>query len=222
MYLYNKNGSDLEVYDIYTSNSILADYKRRELIGFEKDGNEILYQLITYPATHEKIAFNTIRRCDTMSYSLLEYKKNFHEWSKLIPQTLYRHCIIRKYLNGEYKKRPVAKITDEDLLVKHYFMGIQNCSCDRKDCRLNSLLNLPESLYYLQLLELGNYKELVNADSDLFDKLASMYNIELINKYDINLLEELYFNGIGTNPTSILQNAEYNKEVLQRVRTAKK
>lgn len=212
MYIYNINKNILEVYKLNQNRKAITNYKKEQMNLIDED-KQILYTETYSGIFGETLVFEDYLNSSSQEpISIEEANKEIPDrrgnYHKLLPSNMTkeeRESLLEEYYLGKLTNCNVIKIKDKTkirylLLKNHKYEK----SSTKPTCKtLKEIIEIPKSLYLLQLLEQGKF-QLLNQE-DIQEQL-SMYTIELfrtINLYDLEnidlceLSENVYQNAIN-------------------------
>ena len=221
MFLYSKNGSKIEVFDMKPDMKKVTDYKKEQIANAFGAGGRI----ITAFSTDSKILENPVEEinlkdveneeCDYMgrcSYSRLEREES----------SLQTHKLLEKYYKNEYSSNNIKRIVDRNFYGKLHTLRYLLLTEPRYTSArftgycMENIIELNQSLFYLQLLEQGSFNRLV--DKDISEQLA-LYNITYHSDISINSLQKMY--DVDLLPGAfegVMSNVETTQKILSKTK----
>lgn len=212
MYIYNINKNILEVYKLNQNKKAITNYKKEQMNLIDED-KQILYTETYSGIFGETLVFEDYLNSSSQEpISIEEANKEIPDrrgnYHKLLPSNMTKEervSLLEEYYLGKLTNCNVIKIKDK---TKIRYLLLKNHKYEKSSAKptcktLKEIIEIPKSLYLLQLLEQGKF-QLLNQE-DIQEQL-SMYTIELfrtINLYDLEnidlceLSENVYQNAIN-------------------------
>lgn len=173
MYLFDRKGNSINVYSLTPDFEALKKYRAEELRkAFAEE--ELVYKALT---NSEPILENKdVLKMSELNYDIDgEYHKLELDKHKSMVEIIH---VLGNFLNGEYVSNRIVQVLNENNEVIKYLLIVSNYlikyypSFNQK--HMHHILNLPRSLYLLQLLQQQKYSELKNEN---IDSLLSMFKL---------------------------------------------
>lgn len=228
MYIYNINKNTLEVYKLKANLADIIKYKKEQMKQIEED-KQILY-VETYSGIFgETILFEEyINSSNQDPISIEEANKEkpdrvgkYHKLLYSNPNSIERQTLLEEYYSGKLTNCNVIKIKDVN---KIRYLLLKNSkyekSTTKHTCKiLKEIIEIPKSLYLLQLLEQGQFQLL--EEVDITEQLG-LYTIELFRKINLDELENIDLCELSEN---VYQNAinksKNSNHILKRIKNKK-
>lgn len=240
MKLYTKNNGNLEVFDLTPKNDEIKKYKEAEMEKIPET-----QKVLKASCNEDYISQCTLHYNDTILASRLNYKeysffdldghffkKYYHKLESYTHPTahIYRLNILNTFYNGTYDNVRLIKVLDDikkgnwksDALKAVQYLLITQKDYQRTNEKktmftMDNIINIPESLYYLECILQGYYKELIgkNIDNQLGYFELSKEPTYSISLEELSLLEK---NNIIKNAINDEQ-LTCSSEIIKKVKT---
>ena len=231
MLIYDKKDTEIDIYSISANEAKIKYYKKRIIDSLDED--ELFYTLTTNSS-------NIVSKIENNLYQPLIYSNGVfidnRGWLKLIPMKntfsynpQRQKEIIEKYIEGEYDNLDIKSIIErtskEDFTYKsHSLLLIENFLDTRNTIagirvvvfETKNVIDLPNNLYLLYLLQHGEYEKLLSKNIDeqlsLFDieYLKSVSMIDIKEMIDVGLISGTLFDAVSK--------VKIGSKVLQKVK----
>jgi len=239
MYLFDRTGDTIEIYSMKPNISQIKEFQKKEIKKIPEEHRvlQISSNAKTLPF-EKKFTFESKNRPIDVENNQLTFcnKKMFgSEFHRLqTPKTgdLQSEFVKEKlnaYYAGNYNNSQIIRVFkyDDDqkrlnfilfLLLNNYYVKENKYSNIQV---IKDIINIPESLYLLELLKRGQYSLLDNKD---ITEQLELFNIseDPIKTYSLYELEEL--GQYGFDPYAVpkaLRNVEESKVIFERIRRKK-
>ena len=229
MYLFDRNGDNIEIYTMTPNESWIKEYKAEEMKQIPQSEQVITIETNTQPLIDGSISpkkpIDINVRDLNSSYGTLAGVK----YHKVLEQTKTKESIadsVEAYLEGERNSSPIARIyaineQKRKLTILRYLL-LDGSYTKRRlfgaKRTLTDVLNIPESLYLLELLNRGQFDLLDNKDiTDQLELFA--ISSEPVKTYTMTELEEMEAYGFAKAPIDrALTNVQKSSSVFARIR----
>ncbi len=232
MLLYNKRESEIDIYHMEEKEEELKKYRKKLL----KEHAPIFYELRTNSEDPMKRLFNRdevdirfISYNTPLQWSFLEVNdKSKTKKKKVMPSDYEPRRIqknmIKKYINGEYSTlkptRVFEFISEDDLDCTIYHFLKPDCATTitkkQELWQIENMLDLPEKLYLLQLLQLGNFEKLISKD---IEKQLQLFDIDYWKSVKISDVSVMLETGLVNGTVAdVMKKVETSSKILQKVR----
>lgn len=231
MLIYDKKDTEIDIYSISANEAKIKYYKKRIIDSLDED--ELFYSLTTNSS-------NIVSKIENNLYQPLIYSNGVfidnRGWLKLIPMKntfsynpQRQKEIIEKYIEGEYDnldiKSIIGRTSKEDstykshsLLLVENFLDTRNAIAGFREVvfETKNVIDLPNNLYLLYLLQHGEYEKLLSKNIDeqlsLFDieYLKSVSMIDIKEMIDVGLISGTLFDAVSK--------VKIGSKVLQKVK----
>lgn len=231
MLIYDKKDTEIDIYSISANEAKIKYYKKRIIDSLDED--ELFYSLTTNSS-------NIVSKIENNLYQPLIYSNRVfidnRGWLKLIPMKntfsynpQRQKEIIEKYIEGEYDNLDIKSIIErtfkEDstykshsLLLVENFLDTRNAIAGFREVvfETKNVIDLPNNLYLLYLLQHGEYEKLLSKNIDeqlsLFDieYLKSVSMIDIKEMIDVGLISGTLFDAVSK--------VKIGSKVLQKVK----
>lgn len=231
MLIYDKKDTEIDIYSISANEAKIKYYKKRIIDSLDED--ELFYSLTTNSS-------NIVSKIENNLYQPLIYSNGVfidnRGWLKLIPMKntfsynpQRQKEIIEKYIEGEYDNLDIKSIIErtskEDstykshsLLLVENFLDTRNAIAGFREVvfETKNVIDLPNNLYLLYLLQHGEYEKLLSKNIDeqlsLFDieYLKSVSMIDIKEMIDVGLISGTLFDAVSK--------VKIGSKVLQKVK----
>lgn len=213
MNLYKKEDEKIKVYSLIPKVDELIEYKKEEMKNIPKE--EQVCKAVTrighygYPvfAEHED-------EFDTFIFSMNDVNGIYHKfWNE--ENAYERNCYLNQYYNGKYKNGRAAKVMD--LNIMKYFLlrqiAYEHVLYDKDVNR--GIIQIPESLYLLHLIETGNFSLLGNSD---VSKQLELFSFNYEHEIDISTIVKMNHNGMAPDCMArVLKKVENDRGIFNKI-----
>lgn len=234
MLLYNKRDSEIDIYQMNPKEKKLRDYRKKAL---EKQ-DTIFYDLKTNCEDTIQVLFHK----DELDIRVLEYNSP-SQWSFIekndmskkkkkevkpcdYEQRQIQKDIVKKYINGEYGTLEPTRVfefipkDDLDCAVYHLLRPenatLINLSDFREIWQVQNMMDLPEKLYLLQLLQLGDFGKLEFED---ITKQLRLFDIDYSKSVKISDVSDMLEIGLVSGTVDdAMKKVESSSKIFQKVR----
>lgn len=231
MLLYNKKDSEIDIYHMEPKKEKLKKYREKLL----KKQDLIFYEL----KTNSEDAMKRLVDWADVDIMLINYD-NPSQWSHLKPddkrkkqkkklkkdgyeQRQIQKDIIKKYINGEYSTlkptRVYEYICDDVNRTLHKFLKPDNASfiSNGQDIwQIKNMMDLPEKLYLLQLLQLEDFEKLIFED---ITKQLQLFDINYWKSVKTNDISGMIETGLVSGTIDdTMKKVETTSKILQKVK----
>jgi len=230
MYLYEQKNYIINVYSFIENKEAIKEYKEKII----KEKGITFYKLTT---TEEKTKNRFIKEPEINIRELINFSESstYTNLSKEINLSKikieFQNKIIEDYIEGKYSYQKPTRIykqeKDQIVFINNLLMTtdtskkeIQQNNKKTKIFTLNNILGLPDELYALQLLESGDFKQLIYSGLE-YEELLNLFTItkettipisaeQLKILFDTKLVDSKYFN--------TLSKMESTAKILSRIK----
>ena len=227
MHLYEKKNNCIGVYDFSAPKDVLEKYRITEMEKIPE--NERVLSAINHVAsTFQRPYFETYDDEDfnNLIFDYVEADndasvgRDYNERQVLVEQLYNLKYLLSSYYSGKLKDKPAIRIrypyeTKYYILTKILYdsAGYSNTGCYYK---LEDIIQIPQTLFNLQLIENGSYYLLQNKD---VKEQLDIFSLKHIN--DINLDELSKMKSLGMkceDENAMLRKAENDSHILKLIR----
>ena len=208
MLIYDKKDTEIDIYSIYANEEKIKDYKKRIIDSLDED--ELFYTLTTNSS-------NIVSKIENNLYQPLIYSNGVfidnRGWLKLIPMKdtfsydpQRQKEIIEKYIEGKYDNLDVKSMIErtskgDSTYKSHSLLLIENFLDTRNTIagirvvvfETKNVIDLPNNLYLLYLLQHGEYEKLLSKN---IDEQLSLFDIEYLKSVSIMDIKEMLETGL--------------------------
>lgn len=229
MYLYEQKGKVIDVYSFESKKQDLIEYRERLLSN--EDREDLFYQFET---TNQEIR-NKFKYEEEIDISFLDHKDlDVTDWWSEIrkeiatgkTQQIEQEELLKRYINGEFAQTlPIRTFALykgvswylRNLLVTSKEQCIYSNIEKRNYYRFNSLINLPDKLCALQLLENGEFSQILDTQLD-YEEPLKLFNIEKISSINASQVERMFtFGLLEENYDKVMQKVKTTQEILHKM-----
>ena len=220
MKLYRKKGGRIAVYSINPKLKALREFRENTL----KNSN-IKDMFYTITTSNESV-IKTVEKLDEINIKAIEYNfdasKNNVDWSILAPNSNLtedaKKRILDSYFEGDYdhlKPIKVVKIDNSKKEILHFFISLGYNDMFSSIFTIDTILNVPQELYLLQLLEFGKLGLL--QDEDITEQLE-LFDISYMRSVNICELDKMKDNdSFSGNTEDIIRKAEIGAKIIENL-----
>ncbi len=207
MNLFERNGNLIDIYSFEGDKEALIEYRKKIL------SNMNIYDMFySFETTNETIK-DRFLKADELDIRFLEHNDieriDCNWWSELKREEIDSFSkktvceeLIRSYINGDYSKvAPTRTFIPEDgldisinnfLVTKKPYKFFSN---EKLFYRFENIIDLPGNLCALQLLETGNFSQLVNSWL-VFSEQLKLFKIKQISSIKTEDMRNMYNSGL--------------------------
>ena len=208
MLIYDRKGNSIDIYSIQFQKEKLRKYREKVISNLNED--ELFYSLTTNSS-------NIVSKIENNSYQPLIYSNSVfidnRGWLKLIPMKdtfsynpQRQKEIIEKYIEGKYDNLDVKSMIErtskgDSTYKSHSLLLIENFLDTRNTIagirvvvfETKNVIDLPNNLYLLYLLQHGEYEKLLSKN---IDEQLSLFDIEYLKSVSIMDIKEMLETGL--------------------------
>lgn len=223
MFLYEKKDNSLDVYSFIGNEQAMTEYRRSKMLEIPEKDRILVAESYCDDMSEPPLLEFYVKKFDTsiipmesLNYQVNELRYHFLKVAKA--NKINNNKLLDSYYCGNLSDKSVARVQDLDKL--RYFLLPNNIySADRYDNRykrLENIIELPESLFLLQMLEQEKFSLL--KDKDISDQL-SLFSVSCIDELCLDELKKMDNCGITQNAyKQTLIKAENDKNILKLIR----
>ena len=230
MYLYEKKGGNIDVYELKENRDKIIQYKKDEFNKLSK--MDIVFKFLF----SDSVYLNGFDCFDTIKQEYIIHKKVKNLKDKLLVDKIYYNTtsnkiiidgLLHNYFEGLFDKTPIKNIKDGDRILKSFIIPSSDINMVKKGDLLSNdlyeipyILTIPESLVLLKDLREELLKRVY--DKNIDEQLALFdFKDEPIGSYDIDLVNTLIKHNLcGRRKND--NDLEISHSVLKKVRMLNK
>lgn len=204
MYLYDKNENSFDVYKFEANSEDLINYRKEQMKKVSID--TCIYHAEVRVDDNNNSIFNPNKHSFILKHS---YVANCH-----------RDNLLNAYYYGYYVSKNINKIKYFNILKYYLFTTNQYNSNFYYDSRnikyITDIIEIPESLYLLQLIEQQSFSLI--GDKDVSEQL-NLFTTSKINEISFDELKKVDACGITSNAyDTTIKKAEEDKYILKMIK----
>lgn len=213
MYLFNKNGNKLDLYNLLPKDKKLYEY-RVEKMKQIPDEKKFLYGITSMGIENYEIFKLYENKFDIEIIPIQNANGMYHRLEET-PINSNKDKLLNAYYNGQLKDKKIARISDlkkiRYLLLNQtqykYYPGIKV---------LEEIIEIPESLYLLSLIEQEKFSLI--GDKDISEQI-SLFKLEQLKGFDLDTIERMDYVGIFPGGyLKTIQKAENDEKILKLIK----
>ena len=231
MLIYDKRDTKIDIFSFEANKNKIKEYKKKIIDSV--DINELFYRLtVKGPYIKSQImskddllnplyfSNGVIIGKDEALWIVPMNKTSSYDYKK-------QKAIIEKYIEGEYDdlnvRTVIEKCIENGSLYRNYgLLIVEDCITKRITIstyrevlsEYNNVVNLPEQLHLLYLLQHGEYKRLVS--KDILEQL-SLFDIEYLKSVSIMDIKDMTETGlVSATLFDAVKKAEVGSKILQK------
>lgn len=213
MKLYKKEDEKIKVYSFIPDNVDLVQYKKEEMKNIPVE--EQVCKAVTrighygYPVFEEHED-----EFDTFIFNMNDVNGIYHKL--LNEENAYeRNCYLDEYYNGKYIEGRAAKVMDLNKM-KYFLLRQIAYKHVLYDKNVNmGIIQIPESLYLLHLIETGKFSLL--GDKDVSEQLK-LFRFYFEHDIDMDTIGKMTDNGMAPHCMSrVLKKVENDKNIFNKL-----
>ena len=230
MYLYEKEKDKINVYELKELKDKLFEYRRKEMEKLNK--HSILYNFLS----NDVHTMYSLMQCDLDEKKLITKENKFfiHKNGVKLENVYYLYDnqiiidgLLYQFCNGYYNlSEKLVNLYNGDDVVKHFVLTNNNIDIRKRKLlkidgefykyKLSNLINIPETIYLLQLLINEEFEKIYDKN---IDELLALYDFQDIpvNSLDINTINFINYSYKLTD-----EELELNQNILKKVRQINK
>jgi len=223
MYLYDKKEKSLDVYSFDANQWVMFEYRERQMLQIPEKNRVLVAEAYSHDVGESPLFEFYANRFDEtiipMEYANSkrdELRYHFLRTGKTSKRN--REILLDSYYFGHLSDRNVARLQDINKL-RYFLLNKTTYSAELYNNRIKKLENiieLPESLYLLQMLEQGKFSLI--GDKNISEQL-DLFNISQIGELSLDELKKIDAYGITQNAyEQTLAKAENDAHVLRLIR----
>lgn len=226
MFLYDKKEKSLDVYSFVEDSQAIREYRQSKILEIpERDRvvvaesySQDMSEIPLFEFYAEQFDINTI----PMEYVNSQEKNlRYHLLKKGKTSKRNRDILLDKFYSGELTDRNIARIQDLDK-IRYYLLYEKTYKAQAYDNRLKRMKNiieLPESLYLLQMLEQEKFSLL--EDKDILEQL-SLFSLTHLDELGLSEIKRMADCGLTNNSyEQIIGKASNDAHVLNLIKSSK-
>lgn len=184
MLLYEKQNNIINVYKLNASKKALIDYRIREIKNIPEN-QRVLYAKQAYTDFNSRPLFE--KYAEKLDEHIFPFEKADSRLSSdmtyhiLLPDPIEQETkdkLMQNFYDGKYEEQKVARILYDSV---RYYLLTQDKYIDARyrtyTKYLRNIIQIPESLYILQLFEQGKFDILINQGLDI-TKILELYKLD--------------------------------------------
>lgn len=191
MFLYDIKGTTLKVYEFKSNKKDLQDYRIEQLSTIPE--NERILTAEAYTGPFEETPLLELYMCFIENVAIpIEYINSkepdscgrYHQIKHIDSISSTEIELLEAYYDGLLNNRKVVRVQDLNK-IRYLLLRSNKYENDPSDSRhkiMKDIIELPESLYILQLLEQGNFHLIENED---ISEQLSLYSIDIFNEFSL-------------------------------------
>ena len=214
MYLYDKKNDKFDVYSLMPDDKKLYQYRVQEMEQIPEDEMIICGETGTGINSYE-IFKNYENKFDTEIIPIENANGSYH---RLKPDVLNgkgrnREILLDSYYYGHLKDKKIARISDLKK-IRYLLLKQTQYTCYPNKSILEEIIQIPESLYLLSLIEQEKFPLI--GDKDVSEQL-SLFKLEQMSPVDLETIQILD-NGIAPGCYSkTIVKAENDAHILKLI-----
>jgi hypothetical protein len=222
MYIYDRHLNMIDIFSLELKENKVMEYKKQIL----QQNKDIFYYLRTNSVQTLNQLNNDEINLSNIIYNDSTFFKN-SLWSTFYKPGYLTEIdrenqinLLLNYINGLYDQKTITKVNNSNyLLLKTEEPKTIIKYKDIKAYEIANIMNIPLKLYFLYLLEKGDYKSMVKEEYTIDSNLFNIFFVKRINLNDIeNLYQSGLIKGSMKDTESIL---DAGTKVLRRIRKEK-
>ncbi|MBO5096023.1 MAG: hypothetical protein J6B98_04035 [Bacilli bacterium] len=223
MFLYDKKENSIDVYSFNGNTEAMIAYRQKEMLQIPEKDRVVVAESYSYDMGEAPLFEQYAEHFDTkiipMEYANL--KKDcfrYHFLVSNITSKRNKNILLDSYYSGQLSDRNVARIQDINKL-RYFLLSKVIYDAEIYDNRkkiLKDIIELPESLYLLQMLEQGKFSLLT--DKDITEQL-DLFSLAHIDEISFEELRKMDACGISRNTfEEIIAKSENDEYVLKLIK----
>ena len=198
MLLYDKKENSIDVYEFIANENDLYNYRKQEMKKISED--KIIYRAEVHESEktkkykHKMPLF--IRHKDSfngkvipMAHANSSYYG--HMLFSTIPTDEHKRFLLKNFYAGNYSKCKIARIMECEDNIKYFLLTWELYSsrqCSSCDAFMDDIIQVPETLYFIQLLEQEKFWFL--EEKDISEQL-DLYSLTYVDSINLDELEKI-------------------------------
>lgn len=218
MFLYDNKGDYIDVYKLEPKLEEIKKYRKKEMNKIPKDKR-------CWVATTNDSSLKVLELCDdTVLYEKLHirYRKYgvdvYHKFYPFNGENNFKY--LNEYFNDDefvYDLHNISMSEQNDMFILCLEKGYKFHRYSTIPYEMEGIINIPQSLYLLELLLQGRTDLIGNND---ISKQLSLFDISYIDEIDINVLKSICeYKIVNQSYDFIMKKTDKSKDVIGKVRT---
>lgn len=214
MNLYEEDNGKIKVYSFVPKINEIIQYKKEEMKNIPDE--EQVWKGVTRVGHYGYPIFEKHEdEIDTFIFPMNDVNGTFHKL--LNEENAYeRNCCLEQYYNGDYIEGRIAKVRDLNK-IKYFLLreiAYKRVLYDKEV--IARIIQIPESLYFLHLIETGKFS--LFGDCDVSEQL-NLFDLSFDHEIDIDVIKKMNNNEMAPDCLSrVFKKVENDKEILTRKR----
>ena len=233
MFLYDKKDKYLDVYDFTASRSDLANYRMTQMKELPEDekvfiadtrvdpyGDILLFEKYTGEIFNDEVLTASYVDNDSEERKTSNAYRRYHVLKADRRSKENNDNLLACYGYGHLSDKPVVQIQYAEM-IKYYLLKRKNYDFVEfdeygKKYRMEEIIQLPETLYLLQLIEQGRFDLL---DGKNVAEQLALYSLSKINEISFEELQKMDACGVTENIyTEVINKADNDAHVLKLIK----
>lgn len=203
MYLYDKKDKTIDVYSFDANEIVMKAYRETQMQQIPENKRVYIAESYSPELSTTPILALSEKELDQRIFSMEEANSrqdngNYHLLSSDKTSRRNREILLDSFYYGHLSNRNVARIHDLEQI--RYFLLEQTTYIpelyNRRIRTLKNIIELPESLYLLQMLEQGKFSPISNHD---FSEQLELFSVAHIDEISLEELAKMDVCGITEN-----------------------
>ena len=234
MILYDNKGKSLDVYEFNANEDDLTTYRKEQMKKIPEKERILVAEtrvpspfsrtrplFESYTGKEYKSAILTSDRADDEDQKNRNIYGGYHVLkndTRLCDR--YKKKLVDSYCHGDLLDRNVIQIQYPEMM-KYLLLYLQQYDYlgeydNGRNYRMSKIIQLPESLYLLQLIEQGRFASL---DGKNIDEQLTLYSLSKINEINFEELQKMDTCGITQNAYArVIDKANSDSHVLRLIK----
>lgn len=203
MFLYDKKENSIDVYSFDENKESMTEYRKSKMLEIPERDRVVVAESYNYDMGESPVFEFYAKKFDTtiIPMKYVNFKNgslSYHFLKTGKTSKRNKKILLDSYYFGNLSDRNVARI--QDLNKLRYFLLSKTVYSaqlyDNRFKKLEDIIELPESLYLLQMLEQGKFSLLKNKD---ISEQLSLFYVSYINELSLEELKKMDACGITNN-----------------------
>lgn len=210
MYLYKKNNNKIIIYNLIPNNKKIYEYRLEQMKQIPEE-NRIIRGVTGMGIERYEIFKNYENKFNNEIIPIENANGQYHILEPTHLNSKDKEKLLKSYYNGDLKDKKIARLWDKK--IRYFLLNQLQYRYYFEKVVLEEIIEIPESLYLLSLIEQELFSLIENKD---IKEQLSLFNLEQIQKMDLETIERIDYIGIAPGCYSkTIQKIENDTHILK-------
>lgn len=224
MFLYDKRNSNIDVYSLDSSKEQLEQFRKEKIKLIPEEYLVYKAKQVCKKTDEEPFFEKYLNELDTRFFSsaIVDRKTPFMEdYHILLPEFDFsiKSQLTDRYIKGEFIDRKAIRVLYDTF--KYYLLTeskYRRCTNNNHTHHMYNIIQIPECLYALQLLEQGKYDLFLKQEIDI-DEILNLFNLKKIGEINEEEIIKCDKYGITDNAhNKVLSKVNNSKGIINYIK----